>query len=53
MYYGKIYEAALYNVTDSATIIERLELYNSDEIIYIVDKSQGPLLHLAMQICCL
>lgn len=32
--------ATLYSTTDLATIIERMELYNPDEIIYIVDKRQ-------------
>ena len=32
--------ATLYSTTDLATIIERTELYNPDEIIYIVDKRQ-------------
>lgn len=32
--------ATLYSTTDLATIIERIELYNPDEIIYIVDKRQ-------------
>lgn len=32
--------ATLYSTTDLATIIERMELYNPDELIYIVDKRQ-------------
>jgi arginyl-tRNA synthetase len=32
--------ATLYSTTDLATIIERMKLYNPDEIIYIVDKRQ-------------
>ena len=32
--------ATLYSTTDLATIIERMELYSPDEIIYIVDKRQ-------------
>ncbi|KPU46137.1 arginine--tRNA ligase [Oxobacter pfennigii] len=32
--------ATLYSTTDLATIIERMELYKPDEIIYIVDKRQ-------------
>ena len=32
--------ATLYSTTDLATIIERMELFNPDEIIYIVDKRQ-------------
>ena len=32
--------ATLYSTTDLATIIERRELYNPDEIVYIVDKRQ-------------
>ena len=32
--------AALYNTTDLATIMERMKLYNPDEIIYITDKRQ-------------
>jgi len=32
--------ATLYSTTDLATIIERMELYNPDDIIYIVDKRQ-------------
>lgn len=32
--------AALYNTTDLATILERMNLYRPDEIIYIVDKRQ-------------
>ncbi len=32
--------ATLYSTTDLATIIERMELYDPDEIIYIVDKRQ-------------
>ncbi len=32
--------ASLYNTTDLATIVERMENYHPDEIIYIVDKRQ-------------
>ena len=32
--------ASLYNTTDLATIMERMELYNPDQIIYVVDKRQ-------------
>jgi arginyl-tRNA synthetase len=32
--------ASLYNTTDLATIMERMEKYNPDEIIYVVDKRQ-------------
>ncbi len=32
--------ATLYSTTDLATIVERMELYDPDEIIYIVDKRQ-------------
>jgi arginyl-tRNA synthetase len=32
--------AALYNTTDLATIMERMELYNPDTMIYVVDKRQ-------------
>ncbi len=32
--------AALYNTTDLATIMERMELYQPDEMIYVVDKRQ-------------
>lgn len=32
--------ATLYSTTDLATIVERMELYNPSEIIYIVDKRQ-------------
>lgn len=32
--------SALYNTTDLATIVERMELFNPDRIIYIVDKRQ-------------
>ena len=32
--------AALYQTTDLATIIERMELYNPDQIIYVTDKRQ-------------
>jgi len=32
--------ATLYSTTDLATIIERMELFNPNEIIYIVDKRQ-------------
>jgi arginyl-tRNA synthetase len=32
--------AALYNTTDLATIMERVKLYDPDEIIYITDKRQ-------------
>ena len=33
--------ATLYSTTDLATIVERMDLYAPDEIIYIVDKRQG------------
>lgn len=33
--------ATLYSTTDLATIVERIDLYAPDEIIYIVDKRQG------------
>lgn len=33
--------AALYNTTDLATIMERMDKINPDEIIYVVDKRQG------------
>ena len=32
--------ATLYNTTDLATIVERMKLYKSDHIIYVVDKRQ-------------
>ncbi len=32
--------ASLYNTTDLATIMERMKLYNPDEIIYLTDKRQ-------------
>ena len=32
--------ASLYNTTDLATIMERMELYHPDELIYVVDKRQ-------------
>ena len=32
--------ASLYNTTDLATIMERMEQYDPDEIIYVVDKRQ-------------
>ncbi len=32
--------ASLYNTTDLATIVERMELFHPDEILYIVDKRQ-------------
>lgn len=32
--------ATLYNTTDLATIVERVELFNPDRIIYVVDKRQ-------------
>ena len=32
--------ASLYNTTDLATIMERMRLYQPDEIIYVVDKRQ-------------
>jgi len=33
--------ASLYSTTDLATIVERMKLYNPDEIIYLTDKRQG------------
>ncbi len=33
--------ASLYNTTDLATIVERMELFDPDEIIYVVDKRQS------------
>ena len=33
--------ASLYNTTDLATIMERMKLYNPDEIIYLTDKRQS------------
>jgi len=33
--------ASLYTTTDLATIVERVELFKPDEIIYVVDKRQG------------
>ncbi|MBQ4531067.1 MAG: arginine--tRNA ligase [Lachnospiraceae bacterium] len=32
--------ASLYNTTDLATIVERMKLFDPDEIIYVVDKRQ-------------
>ena len=32
--------ASLYNTTDLATIVQRMEDYKPDEIIYVVDKRQ-------------
>ena len=32
--------AALYDTTDLATLVEREELYQPDEVIYVVDKRQ-------------
>jgi len=32
--------ASLYNTTDLATIVERMELFNPDHIIYVTDKRQ-------------
>ena len=33
--------ASLYNTTDLATIVERMKLFEPDEIIYVVDKRQS------------
>lgn len=34
-------DASLYTTTDLATLVERMELFKPDEIIYVVDKRQG------------
>ena len=33
--------ASLYTTTDLATLVERVELFKPDEVIYVVDKRQG------------
>jgi len=33
--------ASLYTTTDLATLVERMELFKPDEVIYVVDKRQG------------
>ena len=42
--------AALYDTTDLATLVEREELYNPDEVIYVVDKRQE--LHFVQVVRC-
>ena len=43
--------ASLYTTTDLATIVERMKLYNPDEIIYVVDKRQELAFHSGIPLC--
>ena len=42
--------ASLYTTTDLATIVERMKLFQPDEILYVVDKRQE--LHFIQVFCC-
>ena len=43
--------ASLYTTTDLATIVERMKLFDPDEILYVVDKRQELSFHSGIPLC--
>ena len=43
--------ASLYTTTDLATIVERVKLFDPDEILYVVDKRQETAFHSGIPLC--
>ena len=43
--------AALYDTTDLATLVQREEDYQPDEVIYVVDKRQEHSLYTGVPLC--